>query len=63
MEVANLAHTAKDGQTQVGLTGFLRGDTPDHFCAILECLCDMERRLWIFGLGPVSWRARLLDGS
>ena len=43
--VTNLSHAAEDGQTEMGLTGFLRGDTTNHFGAILKSLCDMERRL------------------
>ena len=63
--VTNFAHAAKDGQTKVGLTGFLGGDTADHFGSILKGLCDMERRLCVPASPPrwtmkVSWEARLL---
>jgi hypothetical protein len=66
-EVANLAHASKNGQTQVGLTGFLGGDTANHVGTILECLGDVERRLWVSASRPrramgVSWRARLPVG-
>lgn len=50
--VTHLAHAAKDGQTKVGLTCFLGGDTANHICAIFKSLCDVERRLWTRASGP-----------
>jgi hypothetical protein len=43
---SSLFNGAKDGQTQVRLSGLLGGHAPDDVCAIVNCLLGMECALF-----------------